>query len=359
MRSVCIAGMIVLCLIMTGSALYAEDKEKTVNQELLDRLDTLEKQLKKMEDEAKARKSLEVTEEEKVEKEKEVLEAVGREYTLSQKGTLTLDYSLGYQYSPAETFSVKEEETLQLYAQRQSDHTINHSIYTAYSVLDNLTTSVNVPIVYKYNKMGTEEKLDQTDIGDISLGMAFQTPTKWTWLKLPGDVRATYSLGFTLPTGRSPYKVNPKTELSTGNGTYAATLGGSFSKQLDPVVVFWSLGYSYPFAQKNLNYRVQDQVTLKKAEPGSSINFNMGWGYALSYANSINMSFSYSYAFSSTYTYKEIEKPSETGDKVSASVGVGMGIMATPKTSVSVSVGYSLIDAGFSLTTRIPFDFVI
>jgi hypothetical protein len=349
-------------MIMSSSTLYADDLEKKTNQELLDRLDTLEKQLKRMEDETKARKSLEVTEEEKVEKEKEVLEAVGREYSLSPKGTLSLDYSLSYQYVPSETFTIAEQATaatLELDAQRQANHTVTHSIYTSYSFLDNLTSNVNIPIVYRYNNMGTSESLTQTDVGDITVGVAFQPPYKWNWLKLPGDVRATYNVGLAMPTGRSPFKINPKTELSTGNGEYVANVGGSFSKQLDPVVVFWGLGYSYPLPLKNLDYRVSDQVTLLKVDPGSSINFNMGWGYALSYANSINMSFSYSYAFSTTYTYKELPKPHKSGDTVSASFGVGMGIAVTPKTSVSVSLGYSLIDAGFSLTTRIPFDFVI
>jgi hypothetical protein len=349
-------------MILTTSTLHAQEQEKKDSQELLDRIETLEKQLKKLEDEGKARKSLEITQEEKSDTEKGVLEAVGREYSLSPKGTFSLDYNLTYSYSPAETFISQDQYTQSattLEFQRQADHTIQHSLYTSYSILDNLTSSVNLPIVYRYTKQGTTSSLDQSDLGDISLGLAVQPPSSWTWLKLPADINSTYNLSAVLPTGRSPFKINTKTELSTGSGLYQLSAGGSFSKQIDPLVFFWSIGYSYPFDRKNLNYLVQNTITLDEVKPGSSINFGMGMGYALSYANSINMSFNYSYQKSSTYKYKEVSSAQKSGDRVSATYGVGMGLMVTPKTVVSVSLGYNLISAGFSLSVRVPFDFVI
>jgi hypothetical protein len=354
--------MILLCLILLTGTLHAQEQGKNDSQELLDRIETLEKQLKKIEDEGKARKSLEITQEEKTDKEKDVLDAVGREYTLSPKGTFSLDYSLSYAYSPAETFISQDQasqSTTTLEFQRIADHTITHSIYTSYSVFDNLTSSMNLPVVYRYTKLGTDASLDQSDLGDISFGLAMQPPITWTWLKLPADIRGTYTLGAVLPTGRSPFKINTKTELSTGSGLYQLSAGGSFSKQIDPVVLFWSLGYTYPFDKTNLNYRVQDQITLDEVNTGSTINFSMGMGYSLSYANSINMSFGYSYQNSSTYTYKELKSPQKSGDRISATYGVGMGLMVTPKTVISVSLGYNLTSAGFSLTARVPFDFVM
>jgi hypothetical protein len=362
MRYISVGGMIILFLIFSSGTVYAVEQKKDDTQDtkdLLDRIETLENQLKKLEDESKARKSLEVTQEEKTEQEKEVLEAVSRAYTLSTKGTLSMDYSLSYAYSPAEVFFTQSQvtnDTLTLAFQRQADHTVTNSIATAYSILDNLTTSINIPIVYRYNKPGTTKALSQSDLGDIGLGLATQLPPS---LKLPAGINTTYSFGATFPTGRSPYKINPNTELSTGNGLYSLSLGASFSKQVDPVIVFWSLGYTYPLYLNSLNYRVSDQVTLVKVQPGESYSFSMGWAYALSYANSINMSFSYGYQRSSKYTYKELTSPVKSGDTVSASFGMGMGLMITPKTTASISAAYSLVSAGFSLSTRIPFDFVL
>jgi hypothetical protein len=187
--------MIFLFLIVSTSALYAEEQEKKdTQQELLDRIETLEKELKKIEEENKARKSLEVTPVEKTEQGKEVLEAVSREYTLSTKGTLSLDYSIGYAYAPTEAFTIQQQlvdATYSLTANRQANHVITHSIYTSYSILDNLTSSMSIPIVYLYDKMGTTSSLSQTDLGDIGFGLPhphgngsnspviLTTPTAW------------------------------------------------------------------------------------------------------------------------------------------------------------------------------------
>jgi opacity protein-like surface antigen len=356
--------MIFLFLIVSTSALYAEEQEKKdTQQELLDRIETLEKELKKIEDENKARKSLEVTPVEKTEQGKEVLEAVSREYTLSTKGTLSLDYSIGYAYAPTEAFTIQQQlvdATYSLTANRQANHVITHSIYTSYSILDNLTSSMSIPIVYLYDKMGTTSSLSQTDLGDIGFGLGFQAPSSWKWLKLPGDINNTYSLGCSLPTGRSPYKINPKTELSTGSGTYGLSFGSSFNKQVDPVVLFWGVGYSRALPLRNLNY-LQGGYTLERIDPGSSYSFNMGMGYALSYATSMNMSFGYGYAKSSTYTYKNIPAPKKrkTSDGTSGSFGLGMGMAITPQTSLSVSLSYSLLSAGFGLSARLPFNFAL
>jgi len=349
------AAIVLICLIFSlpGRILAQEPEAKPgQNQELLDRIDALETHLKRLEEESKARKSLEVTEEEKVEKEKEVLQAVGREYSLSPKGTLGVDYSLSYGYSPSETLYTLDE-VLQL--KRISNHTITHTIATSYSILDNLSTSLNIPVVYRYNKMGTDDELDETDIGDISMGIALQ-PVKTR----AGDFRYTVSLGAVFPTGRSPYKINPDTELSTGSGKYSMSLGGSFSKQVDPVVMFGNLGYSHTFNfnLKDMDYLVSSAYTLQEVDPGDTYSFSLGVAYALSYQTSMNMSFSYSYGKSSTLTYKSLD-PVKTGDSTSASMGIGVGFKVNPKTTVSVSVSHSLTSQGFSLTTRVPFDFVL
>jgi len=344
--------MIVLFLAVVPPTLGAQETQGSANQELLDRIETLEQQLRKIEEEGKARKTLEITEEEKVQKEKEVLSAVSREYSLDPRGTLAIDYSLGYSYSPSEIIYTTEEALTRL--EREANHTIQHSIYSAYSIRDNLTASLSLPIMYKYNRRGTDEELDETDIGDISVGMAYQ-PFKAE----AGDIRTTFSFSGSLPTGRSPFDINPEDEISTGNGYYALSAGASFSKQVDPVVLFWNVGLTYPFKLDGLNHTVAEGVVLDSVEPGSSVNASLGMGYALSYASSINMSFSYSYKLSTSYTYENISTTYETGDEVSASFGLGMGINVSPKTTVSVSLAYSLTDTSFSLSTRIPFNFVL
>jgi hypothetical protein len=341
---------------MISSAAYAQDQGNSDMQQMLNRIDELEKQLKRMEEENKARKSLEVTEEEKAQQEKEVLEAVSRDYTLDPARTLGIDYSLGYSYSKSEQL-LTVNEVLEL--KRTSEHTLTHNISGTYSILDNLAVSGNIPIVYRYDKVGTTSQLDQTDIGDISFGTAWQ-PIK----SGPGDIHSTASFGVTLPTGRSPYKINPDKELSTGNGTYTFNVGGNFSKQVDPVVVFWSLGYGHSLELSGLDYTVvQDTYILKKVVPGDSFNFSAGFGYAMSYATSINMSFNYKYTKNTKLTYKVVSTGGalnvNTGDDIDATAAVGMGWRVSPKTTLSFSFGYSLTEPSFSLSFRVPFTFVL
>jgi hypothetical protein len=344
--------MLILCLAVAAPTVKAQETGSDTPQDLLERIDTLEKRLRKMEDEAKARKTLEITEEEKEQKEKEVLSAVSREYSLDPQGSFSLDYSLGYSYTPSEVIYTAEEALTRL--KRESNHTIQHTISASYSILDNLAASMSLPVVYKYNKMGTDEELDETDIADMSLGLAYQ-PFKGE----AGGIRTTVSCSGSLPTGRSPFDINPETELSTGNGYYALSAGANFSKQVDPVVLFWNLGLTYPFKLTGLNHRVAEGVVLDMVDPGSSVSAGLGMGYALSYANSINMSFSYSYKRSTSFKYENMSKTYESGDEVSASFGLGMGINVSAKTTVSVSLGYSLTNSAFSLSTRVPFNFML
>lgn len=341
-----LTAVLFCCLVcaVDGSA----QEQETGREELLNRIEELEKRINELTEENRARRRLEITEQEKQEKEKEVLEAVGREYSLDPRHTLGLDYTLSYKYTPSERI------TNQLLIERQTDHEIKHTIATSYSILDNLTFSTSVPLVYRYNEVGTDKELDETDIGDIVLGFLFQ-PVK----SKAGDVRTVLALSASLPAGRSPYKINPETELSTGSGVYEFSLTASFSKQIDPVVAFWNLGYIYRMDATGLDYRVLEQYILDEVETGDSISAGAGIGYALSYKISVNSSFSYTYHFSSAYKYMGVPQAIESGDRSEATFGVGVGWRATNKTTLSFSLGYSLTGSGFSFMFRAPFSFVI
>jgi hypothetical protein len=317
-------------------------------QELLDRIEELEKRINELTEESRARRKLEITEQEKQEKEKDVLEAVGREYSLDAKRTLSLDYTLSYNYSPAERF------TSQLQVDKEADHTIRHIISTTYGVLDNLSTSTTIPFVYRYNKVGTDQEIDESDIGDLSAGVSFQP-----WKSKAGEVNKTFSLSVTLPTGRSPYEVNTDTELSTGNGVWSVSMGGSFSQQIDPVVAFWNASYTYNFDAKNINHTVAEGYVLEKVETGNSWDVGAGLAYAMSYKVSVNTSISYSYTYSSDYFYKDAESTLKSGDSVSATLGFGMGWKLNNKTTLSFSLGYGLTSTGFSASVRVPFTFLL
>jgi len=346
-KKMLISFFILFCFCLSNETACAQE-ENNDNQELVNKIEELEKRLNELTEESRARRKLEITEQEKQEKEKEVLEAVSREYTLDPKHSFSLDYTFNYEYTPSETI------TSQLIIDRTADHTIEHRISTSYSVLDNLAVSSDLPFVYRYNQLGTDEEKDETDIGDISFGMAVQ-PYK----SKAGQVAMTLNLGAKLPTGRSPFKINPETELSTGSGIYSFSATASFSKQIDPVVAFWNLGYTYTMDATGLNYRVAENYILEKVETGDQISFGGGLAYSLSYKVSVNASFSYGYSYSNSYFYRNATQAVESGDQVSASMSMGMGWRASQKTSLSFRLGYSLTGSGLTLTFRAPFTFVL
>lgn len=322
-----------------------EDNQK---EELLNRIEELEKRINELTEESRARRKLEITEQEKQEKEKDVLEAVGREYSMDPKHSVGLDYVLSYGYSPSERFDS------QLLVTDTSDHTIKHIVTATYGVMDNVSASTTIPFVYRYDKLGSSTEIDETDVGDFSAGVSFQP-----WKSKAGDIAKTFSLSATFPTGRSPYKINTETELSTGGGIYSFTAGGSFSKQIDPVVAFWNLSYTYNLDATDLDHTIAEGYVLEKVKTGNEIAASAGLAYALSYKVSVNTSVSYSYVFSHDYYYKNATSVLKSGDTVSATLGFGMGWKATNKTTLSFSLGYGLTATGFSMSVRVPFNFVL
>ncbi len=105
-----------------------------------------------------------------------------------------------------------------------------------------------------------------------------------------------------LPTGRSPYKINRDTDLSTGSGLYSVSLGVNMSKSIDPAMVFGSIGCGYALNRNDIDQNMNGAM-LDSVEPGMSYNAAIGLAYAISYALSMNVSFNYGYNMSTEYDF--------------------------------------------------------
>jgi hypothetical protein len=279
----------------------AEVKEEKVNEtpkSIEEELKELRQEIKKIRGENEARKKLEIPEEQKSESVEDILSAVGRQYSLLRKGTVGLSYTFSYSYYSGD---VIDESTVVL---RRVNHNFTNTIAAEYALFNNLTLSSNFPFVYKYNKVGTDESLSATDLGDISLGLA------WQPFKAGGRIPATIiTFGVSLPTGSSPYEINYNDELSTGSGHYALQTGISLSKVIDPLVAFGSLNYTYGFPESGLSHIISEdpndpssRIYLTEVEPGQSFGLAFGFGYALSYQASMNLAGQLGYSLGSKYT---------------------------------------------------------
>lgn len=320
-----------------------EDHPQGLEQEVRE----LRQEIEKIRTENEARRRLEIPEEEKSKTVEDILSAAGRQYSLLREGTIGLSYTFSYSYYSG---NVIAEATR---VERRSNHNFTNTISAEYALWNNLTLSTGIPFVYKYNKVGTSSEQDATDFGDISLGVT------WQPFKAGGRIPTTiFSLGASIPTGTSPYRIDLNNNMATGAGYYGVSGGVSLSKVIDPLVTFGNLSYGYGFPENGLSQHWSKNETLTKVEPGGTIGLAFGFGYALSYQASLNMSAQFGYALGSKYTINDTGTYN-SGTSLSSSFNIGTGWRITPARSLYVSLGIGLSDGDpdVSLSIKLPFEF--
>lgn len=318
---------------------------------LYEELDKLKKEVEKLKAEAEAREMLRMTKAEEKKEEEEILSAVERKYVMSPKGTLNIDYSFGYTYN---TYDVADWTSPSLV--HTANHSLTNRVSAGYSFKDNLRCSVTVPFVYKYDKLAQSDSKTVSDIGDIDLAV------NWQPYRTGGDIPAfIFTTDISIPTGRSPYEINPREDLPTGTGLLSVSVGVSGSKTIDPVVIYGGLVYSYAFEESGLNQSLSisstKSQTLIDVKPTGAIGASLGLAYALSYKLSIHTAFTYSYILDTTYEYAD-GSSNNTGTSAAASLTVGAGWKLSKRT-ISINLGLGLTNdaSDFSFSFRIPFDY--
>ena len=327
-----------------------ELKNDNSPQSLEQEVKELRQEVQRIRGENDARKILEVPEEEKNKSVEDILSAVGNQYSLLKKGAIGLQYGFSYSYFSGDVFT---SSGTGYYVERRANHNVTNTITGQYALLNNLTLNANVPFSYKYNLVGTASAKESTDLGDISLGFQVQP------FKAGGNIPSTiFSVSISVPTGTSPYTIDPVHSLSSGSGLYSISGGVSVSKVIDPLVAFGNLSYSYSLPDSNISQRWWASDTLTKVEPGNSIGLAFGFGYALSYQASLNMSVGLSYGFNSRYTLNN-STIYETGTSLGANFNIGTGwrLTSTKSIYVGLGIGLTINDPDFSLSFTLPFDF--
>lgn len=290
-----------------------------------------------------------------------VLEATDKNYSLLPKGGLDFNYDFNYTYIGSEaidaavTQNANNEAVISQFAVNKSaTHSFTNTITMDYGVRNNLTVGASVPLVYKVDQYGTSKKRWVTGIGDVSANMRWQPfslSRTFPSLTLNGSLR--------FPTGLSPYEVNAATELSTGSGTFGASIGGNVSKVVDPVVLYSSLTWGTNFEKTGLNQiRGNEGRRLQAVLPGDSLSFGMGLGYALSYDVSLNLSTSMSYSKGTQLTFNG-DLQVMTEPSMSGTFNVGLGWRLDPKFTLNINTGIGLTrdSPDFSMGASMPINF--
>ena len=312
-----LAWLAIISLVSAGQV-YAEESSVEQAREALSKKD----------DDADSAKALE-----------EVFQAAEQSYTLLKKGERTLTYGFDYSLTrdmAIQTVRVAENNGTSVYSvigQSEAQHSFTNAFTFDYGVWDNLTFSVRLPLIAKYD---TERDLDVYSIGDLSTSLRWQP-----WNSVRGKPVTTFYANLGLPTGESPYDINLDRDLSTGNGYYSLGLGANVSHILDPVVLFGSFGYAYNAPIKDVD-QVRGGRLLEEVHPGGTFSLSMGFAYALSYDVSLATSYQMAHSLKPKFRFADVS--GEGNEQTSAVMNFSLGLRTSPDRIVNVNAGFGLTE---------------
>nr|WP_171006396.1 MULTISPECIES: transporter [unclassified Pseudomonas] len=288
-------------------------------------VDQAREALSKKDDDADSAKALE-----------QVFQAAEKSYTLLKKGERTLTYGFDYSLvrdTVIETFRTGNNNVYSVVGQSEAQHTFTNSFTFDYGVWDNLTFSVRLPLIAKYD---TERELNAYSLGDLSASLRWQP-----WTSVRGKPVTTLYATLGLPTGTSPYDINSESDLSTGSGYYSLGGGANLSYVIDPVVLFGSLGYTYNLPVTDIS-QVRGGRRLEEVDPGSTLSFSMGFAYALSYDVSLSTSYQMAHTFKPTYSFADATL--EGTEQTSAVMNFSLGLRTSPDYIVNINAGFGMTE---------------
>lgn len=327
------------------------------------KIEAMEADMKKMKEESDIRDSLKMSDEEQAKEGEEILDAAGGDYTLARPGRLGIEYSFSYKVNTYDAMAAAG------IIEHTSTHEMTHAASVEFPLKPYLTVAMDVPFIYEFDNAdqtatANDAKKDVSDLGDVAFSMQLQPFRSTDDFSSP-----IISASLTTPTGRSPYKIDPRRELSTGSGTYSGNVGINISKAMDPLVAYGGVNYTHTIPSTGLNYKPSgtdgDQFRhIHKVEPGDTFGLNMGLGYSLSYKVSLSMSMQYSYKLDTNYHWKEgngeqVSSYTQTAEASPfATMLIGTSWRLTQKRSMQLTFGIGLLnnDPDLVFKVRMPFE---
>ncbi|MHA1572067.1 MAG: hypothetical protein ACTSWM_09605, partial [Alphaproteobacteria bacterium] len=256
---------------------------------------------------------------------------------------------------------------------------ITADITGRWNVTDRIQLDTNIPFIYRTSEFSSggaggaapqtiaERVSEDPNIGDVSVGLSYRLVSE-----TPSRPDVVLSLRGRAPTGTSPFGIETvevpgsqgnlqvPTELPTGSGVWAATVGASVLKTFDPVLFFGSLSFTRNFEKAFDDISASPGNQPGDVDLGDSIQVGMGAAVALNERTSLSLSYSHSIVQATQ------EKP--TGGSFTevigtdASVGVlnlGFTFAITDNLSVVTNLGAGLTEdaSDVSFGVRMPYSF--
>ncbi len=323
------------------------------------------------------------------------LASIERGGVLLRPGRLQLEASFGYTHNRSSRLILTGFSVIPLIilgtleSEKITQDSFSPSLSIRYGLFKDLQLDVQIPVSYQIQTVVrlandrvalTEDRATQFGLGDISAGLSYQLLYEHGWLPdLSLGLRARF------PTGRSQFDIFETIAkqgafrdveefvqrlnsegLAIGSGFWSLSGSLSVVKAFDPVILFGSLGYSHSFPRDVTLIAIigtpaeggiilHPQAVEARAEPGGSVNFNLGFAISLTNQVSVNFGFSESFTFS---TKQNGTKIPDTYLNV-GQFTMGFSIALTPRVSVSFSgaIGVTPDAPSISLGISVPVAF--
>ncbi|HEY8297620.1 MAG TPA: transporter [Candidatus Baltobacteraceae bacterium] len=301
---------------------------------------------------------------------------------LFQKG-FTITPQLTYTYADNRFFTLNGFLALgaiflgNINVSRQQNNVFSPSLNVTYGATKRLQYDVTIPYLARsstYTSAGadssssqaSEKTIANSGLGDITVGAYYQLRQRS--LSAPNVIVNAH---LTIPTGQNPYGIKIAQDrannnlsyarnLPTGSGVYSVSAGATIIKQLDPAIVFGSVGYYYNIPGHFTDISPTDG-TLQPGfvAPGNAISVSIGTAFALN--DRISTSFSFQDTLVAS-TRERVKGPwiGVPGSSVNAGMlNIGATYAVNKKVSVQTMLGIGVThDApSFQFSLRLPHSF--
>lgn len=266
----------------------------------------------------------------------------------------------------------------QISVDEQTSDVITTDFTGRFAPTDRLQIDLNVPTIYRSSVFQSggvggdasglaDARVEEFGLGDISVGASYRLLRET--VSRPDVVINTR---IKAPTGKDPFGIElvevegtegnfqVPTSLSTGSGAWAASVGASALKTLDPMVVFGNVTYFHNFKNEfdDIDEMPGDQPGT--VDIGNAIQFGAGLAFALNEKSSISTSFSVRFGDEARLRFEgeEYQEVVGSGSTVGMlNLGATFAVSNRVSLLANVGVGMTTDAPDMVLSVRVPFRF--
>lgn len=283
----------------------------------------------------------------------EVLNASNNDYSLVNQGDFDVLYAFGYSYFDDDSIDVAFDSTgttlTKFLVLQNAMTTFSHTFTLDYGWRDNINVGFSLPILTRRDALRDQ---DLTAWGDLEARARWQP-----WPVRVGELSKTLFANFSMPSGRSPYKIDFDDELSSGSGFFSLGGGISTSKVIDPVVLFGSASMDWNFDASGLDQIRGGGEILESVEPGMSLSFSAGMIYSLSYEVSLSFQYQQSFNFETTFNFNNGKAVAAESTASTFVFGTGWRLKPDMILSLGFGIGLTRNAQDVSITASIPINY--